>query len=131
MGPEDTRIAEPSRLVEKAVSLVLRVGVIASSSIIFLGLVLLVLKGSITGDMRIDAPIPSPRTIAAVLSGLVALDPASILAFGVLTLIATPFTRVAISIVAFALERDWRYVVITAIVLIILILGILLGKSAI
>ena len=79
--------------------------------------------------MRIDAVIPFPGVLGALLSGLLALDPASVIALGLVILIATPFARVAVSILAFALERNWRYVVVTASVLAILIAGLAIGKS--
>lgn len=118
-----------SRSVEKAVSIVLRTGVVLSASIICLGLALLLAKGAIANQARIDAAIPYPRALGALFSGLLALDPGSVIMLGLLALIATPFTRVAVSIVAFALERDWRYVFVTAIVLAILVMGIVLGKA--
>jgi uncharacterized membrane protein len=40
---------------------------------------------------------------------------------GLLLLIATPVARVAFSVIGFALEKDWMYVVITLIVLALLI----------
>ena len=46
---------------------------------------------------------------------------------GVLLLIATPVARVALSLVGFALERDWHYVLITAIVLAILLYSLIIG----
>ena len=44
---------------------------------------------------------------------------------GLILLIATPVTRVAVSVVAFAIERDWLYVGITLVVLTVLIYGLL------
>jgi uncharacterized membrane protein len=44
-------------------------------------------------------------------------------------MIITPVTRVAVSIVAFAMERDWRYVGITALVLLVLLVSFALGKA--
>ena len=129
MEKNDSRAAAPSRAVEGLVSIVLRVGVILSASIICLGLLLLVIKGVFINEMRIDAAIPYPRSLATLYSGLLSLDPASIISLGLLTLIATPFARVAVSILAFAAERDWRYVAITALVLAILITGIIMGKA--
>ena len=41
---------------------------------------------------------------------------------------ATPFVRVAGSIVTFALERDRRYVLVTAVVLAVMCLGVVLGR---
>ena len=43
---------------------------------------------------------------------------------GLVMLIATPVTRVAFSVVAFALRRDWTYVAITFFVLAILVYGL-------
>ena len=40
--------------------------------------------------------------------------------FGLLLSIATPVARVAFSVVAFALQRDWLYIVVTLIVLAVL-----------
>jgi len=129
MNASDSRDTAPLRTVEKVVSRVLRIGVILSATIICLGLGLLAVKGIITNEMRIDAAIPYPRDLGALLSGLLALDPASVIALGLVVLIATPIARVSVSIVAFALERDWRYVAVTALVLTILIAGIILGKA--
>ena len=129
MKAGDSRDRAPLRTVEKVVSRVLRIGIILSATIICLGLVLLAVKGIITNEMRIDAAIPYPRDLVALLSGLLALDPASVIALGLVVLIATPIARVSVSILAFALERDWRYVVVTASVLAILIAGIVLGKA--
>jgi uncharacterized membrane protein len=130
MKASGSRDADPPRGVEVAVSLVLRVGVVLSAAIICLGLALLVARGIISNEIRIDAAIPYPRDLGALLAGILALDPASVMSLGLVVLIATPFTRVAVSIVAFALERDWRYVVVTALVLTILIAGIIMGKAA-
>lgn len=119
-----------SRPVERVVSTVLRTGVVLSAAIIALGLVLLIARGVIARGARIDAAFSYPRSLGALASGLLSLDPASFLILGLLALIATPITRVAVSIFAFALERDWRYVLITALVLAILVAGIALGKAA-
>jgi uncharacterized membrane protein len=55
---------------------------------------------------------------------LTALEPAAIAQLGLLTLLATPVARVAVSVVAFALERDRLYAAITTAVLLILLAGI-------
>jgi uncharacterized membrane protein len=123
------RAEDQARRVERAVSLVLRTGVGLSAAVILLGLGLLVAKGIFSNNVRIDAAIPYPRDLAALASGLLALDPASVIMLGLVALIATPIARVAVSILAFALERDWRYVAITAIVLAILVAGLVMGKA--
>jgi len=48
---------------------------------------------------------------------------------GLLLLIATPIARVAFSVVAFLVERDRVYVLITIIVLALLVLSLLIGGS--
>ena len=48
---------------------------------------------------------------------------------GLLLLIATPVVRVAVSILGFVYERDWRYILITSIVLGLLILSFALGRA--
>jgi uncharacterized membrane protein len=64
-----------------------------------------------------------PDLVHAVLSG----QSAALIQLGLLVLIAVPIARVAVSLLAFALERDWLYVVVTALVLSILLFSLLGG----
>jgi len=48
---------------------------------------------------------------------------------GLLVLIATPVLRVALSVVGFALQRDWVYVGLTVLVLLVLLGSFLVGKA--
>ena len=130
MRRSEARGTEPLRMIEKMVGNVLRIGVLLSAAIICMGLILLVAKGGIANGMKLDAAIPYPRSLRALLSGLLALDPASVMVLGLVTLIATPISRVVVSIIGFSVERDWRYVIVTALVLAVLILGMMLGKAA-
>ncbi len=52
----------------------------------------------------------------------------AIMQLGLLVLIAVPIFRVAVSIVAFLLKRDWLYSVVTAIVLGVLLFALLGGR---
>ncbi len=64
---------------------------------------------------------PAEYTVLrSIVAGALHLDWLAVIQLGLLVLIATPVARVAISIVAFALERDWIYVGITVLVLAIL-----------
>ena len=47
---------------------------------------------------------------------------------GVMVLIATPIFRVGVSIIVFAVEKDYLYVKITTVVFLILIVSLVLGK---
>jgi uncharacterized membrane protein len=70
-----------------------------------------------------------PHTPIEVWTGLLALQPQAIIVLGLMLLIATPVLRVAVSVIAFGLEHDMRYVIITLIVLAILITSFLLGRG--
>jgi uncharacterized membrane protein len=47
---------------------------------------------------------------------------------GLLLLIATPVMRVAVSVLIFVHQRDWTFVVITSVVLVLLVLSFVLGR---
>lgn len=65
-------------------------------------------------------------SVHGVVAGVLAGQSRAIVQLGVLLLIATPVARVALSLFAFLAQKDAKYVVITAIVLVVL-LGSLLG----
>lgn len=115
------------RRAELVISNVLRGGVLLSAVIIAAGVILFYARSAQSAHGLVDRPYP--HTLAAVFSGLAQGDPIAVIALGLLLLLATPVVRVAVSIFAFALERDWRYVTITALVLVILIASFLLGKG--
>jgi uncharacterized membrane protein len=56
-------------------------------------------------------------------------EPAAFLSLGLIVLVATPFVRVAGYLAVYALGRDRRYVLVTAIVLAIMCIGVLLGRA--
>jgi len=70
-----------------------------------------------------------PRSISGVLHGVAEGHGQSIVLVGLLLLIATPVARVAVSIIAFAMQKDRVYVVITTLVLALLIVALMLGKT--
>ena len=53
----------------------------------------------------------------------------AIVQLGLLLLIATPVARVAFTLVAFAIQRDRMYVLVTTIVLALLLYGLLFGGA--
>jgi uncharacterized membrane protein len=77
--------------LERTIGLVLRVGVTTSTVTLALGLLLLF------------AGVPGADLLLRI---------------GTLTLLATPVARVVVSIVEYAVERDWTFVTLTAIVLV-------------
>ena len=116
LGPDDDIV----RKTELIISGVLRGGVLLSVAIILGGAAWFFYLTASGGLAH-----PSfPDTLPAVWHGLLALDPPSIIVVGLLVLLATPVMRVAVSIIAFALEEDRTYVIITTLVLAILLFSI-------
>lgn len=115
--------------IEKMVSTLLRVGVLVAAIVVLSGgLFLLARHGAETvsyrafrGEAAIDRLIPD------IARGAIAMRARSVIQFGILLLIATPIARVALSLVAFGLERDHKYMAITAVVLCILLYSLISG----
>jgi uncharacterized membrane protein YfcA/uncharacterized membrane protein len=100
---------------EHIISWVLRGGVLLSAGIIILGLTLFVAEGAQAHTF--------PYTLSAVVRGVSHGDSLSVVVLGLVLLMCTPVLRVAVSIIAFALEGDRRYVVITSLVMALLLLS--------
>ncbi|HTS14325.1 MAG TPA: DUF1634 domain-containing protein [Candidatus Sulfotelmatobacter sp.] len=123
-GPPGRAATEAADL-RLLVARILLVGVLLSAGLILAGfLTSLVVgwDGSLVGAPRGG----DPTAIGALVTGLRDLRPQAIAQLGLLTLILTPMSRVAASLVLFAVEHDRTYVVISAIVLIILLAGLLI-----
>jgi len=118
----DARLVEENvRKINALVHQLLIVGLAAAAVLMVAG----VLLGLFTGQGLPDAMVP----LSNLLAELARFNPAAFISLGRLALIATPILRVAGSIVGFAIERDWRYALITTVVLIIVILSIVLGQA--
>jgi uncharacterized membrane protein YfcA/uncharacterized membrane protein len=111
----------PDELATSVIGWVLQGGVIISSSIILLGLLLLPTR---PGGLSLQRMLTFPQSLSEVWAGLWILRPQAIIVLGLLLLIATPVIRVLASVVTFALEHDRKYVVITCFVLAILLFSI-------
>lgn len=108
--------------VEMMIGYILRIGVIVSAIVIIIGMLLMLMTGN--GGY---ANGMEPHTVAAILAGVVALKPYAVIMLGLFLLILTPTLRVAVSIYAFAVERDRLYIWITTVVLVILIVASIIG----
>lgn len=135
-NPQEVRPrgASPSRERETAVrqaelviSYVLRGGVLLSAAVMLGGVVFFYVQWFLRSGH--DASSSFPHTLSSVEQGLAQGNPQAIIVLGLLMLLLTPVVRVAVSVVAFLLERDWRYVIITSLVLVILLLSFVLGKG--
>lgn len=107
-------------MMSNIIGWVLQGGVILSSALVCIGFVLLITSsGALTGS-RTDI---FPHSLGALWRGLQGWHPQSMIVLGLLLLIATPVVRVIVSMLAFALEHDWRYVIITCLVFAILLIS--------
>ncbi len=113
------------RQAELIISYVLRGGVLLSAGIILLGSILFYAR-YLANPQDIDAQ-RYPHSLTDVALGIAHGEPLAVIAVGLLILLATPTLRVIVSIVTFALERDWLYTGITVLVLLILLASFLLG----
>lgn len=110
------------RKTELVISHVLRAGVLLSAAVILAG----VLDFYITYSGKAK-PVAEATSLGAVWSGLGHAEPSSIVTAGLVLLLATPVVRVAVSIIAFAVEHDIIYVGITVLVLAILLFSFFSG----
>jgi len=119
--------------VDTAISTLLRVGVISSVTVIAIGLVMTFVHHPeyVTSAQSLheltEARAQYPNHVLGVIDGVRELRGQAIVMAGLLLLIATPIARVALSIVAFIIERDRLYTAITAAVLVILLVGFAIG----
>ena len=118
-----------------AISYVLRFGVVASVLLVSVGTILLFADNgsngfSLSQIANVNAGINSAViTVPAIISGLSALQGIDFVLLGLMVLMATPVTRVFLSIFAFLSERNWIYVIITAIVFIDLMIAVFIVPS--
>jgi uncharacterized membrane protein len=127
-GRQETRDGEEGRdrRMQLAIGVLLRVGVLVAAAIVVAGLVVW-----LAGAARADALFgvfhgvaPGLTGIAGIVRDAARLRGAAIIQVGLVVLILTPVARVALSAVAFALERDRLYVALTLVVLAILLFGL-------
>jgi uncharacterized membrane protein len=109
--------------VDEIIGNLLRVGVILAAAVVLLGGGLyLTQPGSTVPDYRVFHGEPAYlREVSGIVKDARALDGRGLIQLGLLLLLATPVARVAFSVVAFALQRDRTYVVVTLIVLAVLL----------
>ncbi len=110
----------------------LRYGVILASAVIALGFLVFLARFALQSDSSFIQYYPNrvPHgnfsvSLTSLISGLISFNPFSIIELGLLILLATPVSRVLLSIFLFGFEHDRRYVYITTGVLLILLFAML------
>ncbi len=114
------------RQIELIIGKLLRIGVILAAFVVFAGgIYYLAYYGASSPDYRVFRGEPTDlRHVRGIVQDAFALHSRGLIQLGLLLLIATPVARVAFSILAFAVQRDRVYVVVTIIVLSVLMFSL-------
>lgn len=131
-APEAPR-DEVIQRVEQIIARLLRWGVLTSLALMLAGTLVSFLRsgryGSTPEDLkRLTSETGDfPHTFAWLFEGLAAFRGQQLIVLGLVILILTPLLRVAVSIVAYVIERDGIFVAITSVVLALLIVSMFVG----
>jgi len=111
------------------ISYVLRIGVLISAAIILIGLLLLIVHDPSTGSgTSLHQIVTTEQRVTVrpseIVHGVAAGDAVSIIQVGIFALILTPVTRVAMTVILFAIEREKIFVLVTLTVFLILLFGL-------
>jgi uncharacterized membrane protein len=118
--------------MDAIMGVLLRSGVVLAATIVLVGGILFLVrhKTPVT-DYHIFSGEPTDlRTISGIFADVKALRARGLIQLGLLVLIATPVARVVFSLFAFLYQKDWKYVVFTAIVLGLLLYSLFGGAGA-
>ncbi len=114
IGPDPYRSPAPTAFrLESRIGTLLRVGLVLSMGLLLAGLLLSLLGGDGSLGLLTPGTLPPVGPLPAWSVGL--------LFAGVVLLVVTPILRVALAVTSFGLERDWSYVLVTALVLLLLL----------
>lgn len=111
--------AASDKAFELLLGRLLRSGVILAAVVVFVGggWYLAQSKNEVENYKTFRGEPAELTHVTGIVREAVSLNPVGLIQLGLLLLIATPVARVVFSVVGFAIERDWMYVVITLIVL--------------
>ena len=115
--PEFTSISNDVRHdAERWTGRVLRIGVWVSASFMIAGLLLGAIYPSTIVAFSSNPTLSN--LVIRILSG--SFDPVTLMFVGLVFLMFTPILRVITAIVGFGVERDWRFVIVSSVVLLLL-----------
>lgn len=123
----DSRHSVPTFTIEDTSSWVLRIGVIASVTVMLIGIFVSFLHNHVEVERMQHATFDyQPSTIWL---GLRQIRGKAIIETGIYLLVLTPVMRVITSMALFAVkERDWLYATITLLVLLLTLAGFVLVR---
>ena len=117
--------------IEQIIGRLLQLGVLLAAAVVLIGgIALLVQLGhSIAAFQVFHGESATLTSIKGIVGAAFHGESRGVVQLGLLLLIATPIARVALTLVAFAIQRDRLYVGTTLIVLILLLYGLLWGRA--
>ncbi len=112
--------------IEIIIGTLLRTGVILAASVVLIGGVLYLKRHGheVPNYVTFHGEPEDLKSAEQIVRGVLGGSARAIIQLGLLLLIATPVARVLFSAIAFAIEHDYMYVVITLIVLAILLFSL-------
>ena len=116
--------------LEMAMGRMLQIGVTVAALVVAAGGILyLVQTGGVKPDYAHFHGVPAGlNSVRGIVGGLGHMNALTLIAFGILLLIATPICRVILGVVGFALLRDRFYAGVSAVVLAILLFSFFLRQ---
>ena len=121
-------MVEPKRVLtdeqmDRIISALLRSGVLISAMVVLVGGIFYLRRyGAALPDYGVfRGESADLRSVSGIVKGALSFRTRGTIQFGLLLLVATPVARVAFSILAFTLQRDLTYVIVTLIVLAVLL----------
>ncbi len=117
--------------VDQVIGRLLQLGVLIAAAVVVVGVALFLAgHGSSAPDFGVFRGEPAAfRSVTGIVSSALHGQSAGIVQFGLILLILTPIARVALTLGAFVIQRDRTYVVLTAIVLVLLLYGLIWGRT--
>jgi uncharacterized membrane protein len=118
----ETRASWNDQKIERIIGVLLRVGVSMSAALVFVAGIAYLWQnhGVRVSYQQFRGEAAALTSMGGVLRGAASLDALALMQLGLLILIVTPVARVLFAAFAFALERDWLYVVVSLIVFAVL-----------
>lgn len=123
-NPTAEQVAEEN--VYSGVYRVLMAGMFLSTAFFIIGVILALIHPSFIP--LTSAWIQEQYHWRTIVGGLAHGDPAAFMMLATILLILTPVTRVMVSIYAFFVDKDYKFVAITSIVLLVMILTVILSS---
>jgi uncharacterized membrane protein len=117
--------------MQSIIGWILRAGVFISMAVVFLGGIVFIYRhGHETANYHTFKGVPDfVHNASGIINGIFTLRGRAIVQAGIVLLIATPVVRVIFSAIGFVLEKDYLYVGITLIVLLIIFSSMLSGHA--